>query len=523
MSGFHKQPTSPGYTPPDEPAEPKPHPEQIGPYKVESFFQKGGMGMLYLSTHPETDESVVIKVLAAKFLDQTAVREKFLNEAQILDCLEHPNIIKVFQHGEWEDSYFIAMEYVHGISLREYLMETPLSLRRSLELIIDICYAVCHLHSRGIIHRDLKPENILVNDAGGIKLIDFGVARAQTDKEPPPPQHFIGTPIYMSPEQREHPEAVSYPSDIYSLGILSYELILGKLSHGQIHISLMPKGFQKILSKMLQPNPDDRYQDVVDIIADISAYLNSPQMRQEQKVSDHISELSESFKRAQAVLSSPAMPVWPHVEMGVATRNTPNTPGVYYDFFDLKDHRFGILMAESSQKDVEGFIFTSVLRGMVRALCTLTTRPRELITMLNYLLLHDPEMKHVVTLTYLVLSPNTDELIFASCGHGSLYRVNEKTETISTRNLALGIDAKEDFIDATFPWNVGDRLVLCNFPGTLSDPEQEEATPEHHLPRLIEESRQLPPQKQVEDILRKVRSSTKQPQPACLISLTREA
>lgn len=523
MNDFHKQTTAPGTR---KLKTEIPLPDQIGNYKIEARLDKGGMSHVFLASHLNTKEPVVIKLLADRFVDQQAVIDKFLNEARILSLIDYPNIVKMHAHGHSKFGYFIVLEYIHGVSLRRYLTETPLSLRRSLELIIDICYAICHLHSRGIIHRDIKPENIMVTETGGIKLIDLGVARVHTEKETAAAEHFIGTPIYMSPEQREHADAVSYPSDIYSLGILSYELILGKLSHGQIHLSLMPRGFQKILAKTLQPKPEDRYQDVVDLISDVSAYLNSPQMQEEQKVGDQISELSENFKRAQAILTSPKHPDWPELTLGITTYSHVNTPGVYYDFFKLPNHCYGIIIAESSQRDVEGFIYTSVLRGMVRGLCQLTRQPHELMTILNHLLIHDDEIKHIVTLSYLILSPQTDELQFASCGQGSLYHLKngeQKPVRMTTSNLALGIDERENFVDKTIPWHVGDRIVIGNFAGLLSNPEKPSSKPEKELDRLIQESLHLPPQKQVEDMLRKIKAAEKNTPPVCLISLIRES
>ena len=174
---------------------------------------------------------------------------------------------------------YIAMEFIQGISLRQYILQTPVSLKKALEIILDIAYALCHLHAHGVIHRDLKPENIIISDSGIVKVIDFGIAQILSEKKDDIgdfKQRTIGTPIYMSPEQKEYPEGVSYPTDIYSLGIIAYELILGKLSHGLIHLSLMPKGLQKIFNKMLQSKPEERYHDIVDLISDLSAYIVLP-------------------------------------------------------------------------------------------------------------------------------------------------------------------------------------------------------------------------------------------------------
>lgn len=252
---FHKQPTHPKLIS-EENSAPIPHlPEKIGPYKVEALLDKGGMSYLYLGTHPDSKEPLTIKVLSQKFISNPEVVQRFLNEAEIISMTNHPNIIKMFGHGEWEGGLYIAMEYIEGISLRKYILKNPISLKRALGIIIDIAYALCHLHTHGVIHRDLKPENILVTENGAIKVIDFGISQLLTEKvtpDQPPRQKLIGTPIYISPEQKENPETVSFPSDIYSLGIISYELVLGKLSHGHIHISLMPTGMQPILHKCLQ-------------------------------------------------------------------------------------------------------------------------------------------------------------------------------------------------------------------------------------------------------------------------------
>jgi len=232
------------------PLAPPPTPSYIGPYKIESLLEKGGMSLLYLGTHPDTGEPTTIKVLSPKFITREDVIQRFLHEAEIIAIANHPNIVKLSGYGEWEKGLYIAMEFIEGPSLRQYLLRHPISLKQAIEIIIDIAYALCHLHTHGVIHRDLKPENILVTEGGSIKVIDFGIAQLL---ERPKEEHpkVVGTPIYMSPEQKDNPASVTYSSDIYSLGIIAYELILGKLSHGRIHLSLMPKGIQKILSKVV--------------------------------------------------------------------------------------------------------------------------------------------------------------------------------------------------------------------------------------------------------------------------------
>lgn len=506
---FYKQPTLPGI--PTDGKTPSPEiPKTIGPYKIESLLEKGGMSVLYLGTHPDTQEPVTVKVLSPKFVSNPEIVERFLKEAGIIAMADHPHIVKLYGHGNWEGGLYITMEFVEGISLRQFILQNPLSLKRALELIIDIAYALCHLHMHGVIHRDLKPENILIDYKGNIKVIDFGIAQLLTEsKDTPSRQRVIGTPIYMSPEQRENPESVSYPSDIYSLGIIAYELVLGKLSHGQIHLSLMPKGLRKILNKTLQPNIKERYADVVDFIADVSNYLNSPEMQEEKNIGDQINELSENIKKAQAILVSDKTPHWKNIEFGVSTHRNVAISGVYQDFLELPDETYGIIIGESSTKDAEGFVYTAASRGMIRALCRLTSKPVELVTILNDLIIKDP-MRHILLLNYLILDPKNNRIQFISCGQGNLWKFSpgkETPEKIVTENIALGIDNTTPFVDVSSPWNPGDTLFLSNFAGALSHPEQ--ATKDFsddQFYKIISESSGLPPQQQTDTILRKTKA-----------------
>ena len=137
-------------------------PKTIGPYKVESLLETGGMSTIYLGTDPETKKPVTIKTLLPKFLENEEVIKRFLNEAEIIEKTSHQNIVNLFGKGEWEGGLYIALEFIEGQSLRQHLQHHPISLKKALEIILEISYALCHLHTHGIIHRDLKLENMLL-------------------------------------------------------------------------------------------------------------------------------------------------------------------------------------------------------------------------------------------------------------------------------------------------------------------------------------------------------------------------
>lgn len=495
---FYKQPTSPG-VPPAEQAATTAIPKQVGPYKVESLLEKGGMSILYLGTHPQTKEPTTIKVLSSKYLSHPDVVKSFLREAEIIAMTNHPNIVQLFGYGEWEGGLYIAMEFIQGISLRQYILQNPISLKRAIDILIDICYSLCHLHSHGVIHRDLKPENILITESGQIKVIDFGIAQLLTEVSPEHRRQLVGTPVYMSPEQRDDPSSVSFPSDIYSLGIIAYELILGKLSHGQIHLSLMPRGIQKILHRMLLPKPLDRYQDVVDVIADLSAYKNSTDLKKEKKSGDPVSEMAENMKRVQMTLLASTPPQWPEVEIGLTGHQGISLSGIYYDFLELPDGAYGLIMGEAASQGAEGVIYTGVLRGLVRALCRLTTKPIELVTILNDILFRD-SMNQQFALNYLIIDPPNNQLRYISCGFGNLWKIPHDAKTtkkIETSNASLGTIQDAEFVEVTESWQIGDKLILNTVSGLSEELFQ----------KALEENLDQPPQKQVESILRKLRTS----------------
>lgn len=279
---FYKRHTDPGLGPAFE--SPK-TPQYIRGYRIKGVLKTGGMSTIYRAVHPETNETVAIKVLSPKYLKDDEVIQRFLKESEIIAMADHPNIVKLFDQGDWEGGLYIAMEYINGISLYQYLQDHKISYQQAIDISLEISYALCHLHTHGVIHRDLKLENILMIGEKSIKVIDFGIAQILNEKgvSGGRRRRIVGTPIYMSPEQKMNPDSVSYPSDIYSLGIIMYELVLGRTNHGKVILSRMPLGLQPILLKCLQPLASNRYSDVVALITDLSDYRNSNQFFLDQK------------------------------------------------------------------------------------------------------------------------------------------------------------------------------------------------------------------------------------------------
>jgi len=280
---FYKRNTDPGLGPASGSQQ---TPEHIRGYRIEELVKTGGMSTIYRAIHPETEEVVAIKVLSPKYLKDDEVIQRFLKESEIIAMADHPNIVKLYDQGDWEGGLFIAMEYIDGITLYQHLQNHKLSYRQAIDIALEISYALCHLHTHGVIHRDLKLENILMTGENTIKVIDFGIAQilnekgASTGKR----RRIVGTPIYMSPEQKVNPDSVSYPSDIYSLGIILYELVLGRTNHGKVILSRMPRGLQPILRKCLQPLAANRYSDIVALISDLSDYRNSKEFLADQGI-----------------------------------------------------------------------------------------------------------------------------------------------------------------------------------------------------------------------------------------------
>jgi serine/threonine protein kinase/Flp pilus assembly protein TadD len=242
---------------------------QIGPYKLIEQIGEGGMGVVYVAEQQHPVRRTVALKLIKPGMDSKQVIARFEAERQALALMDHPNIAKVLDAGTTEAGrpYFV-MELVRGIPITEYCDQARFTIRQRLEVFVQVCRAVQHAHTKGVIHRDLKPSNVLVTSHDGIPVplvIDFGVAKALGNELTEQTLHtgftqMIGTPLYMSPEQAEfNQKGVDTRSDIYSLGVLLYELLAGVIPFDGVRLlSVDFAEFRRIMREEEPPRPSDQ-------------------------------------------------------------------------------------------------------------------------------------------------------------------------------------------------------------------------------------------------------------------------
>ncbi|MFI4897644.1 MAG: tetratricopeptide repeat protein, partial [Phycisphaerales bacterium JB059] len=277
-----------------------PDPDHIGPYRVIRPLGEGGMGVVYEAHQESPSRHVAIKLIRSGLLSANLLR-RFEFEAEILGRLKHPGIAQVHEANTTPDGlpYFV-MELIEGRPLSEHAEQRRLGTRERLELFVDVCEAVEHAHRKGVVHRDLKPANILVTEEGRVKVLDFGVARAVGDEAcratlQTSPGQIIGTPAYMSPEQATSAEdAVDTLADVYSLGVVLYELLGGCLpidvedatifealrrvreqtpTRLGIHRPALRGDLETIAAKALEKDVARRYESVAELGRDVTRYL----------------------------------------------------------------------------------------------------------------------------------------------------------------------------------------------------------------------------------------------------------
>lgn len=269
-----------------------------GRYEIIEIIGVGGMAVVYKAFDSIDNRIVAVKVLKDEYLRNEEFRRRFRNESKAIALLSHPNIVKIYDVSYGDNLQYIVMEYVEGITLKEYIeQQGRLDLREAIYFITQILRALQHAHDKGIVHRDIKPQNILLVSDGTIKVTDFGIARFSRSETRTMTEGAIGSVHYISPEQAKG-SFTDAKTDLYSAGVVLYEMLTGKLpfqSDNAVSVALMqlqnepvmprdinpeiPVGLEQIVIRAMQKNPNDRYQSASEMLVDIAEFKKNPNIK----------------------------------------------------------------------------------------------------------------------------------------------------------------------------------------------------------------------------------------------------
>jgi serine/threonine protein kinase len=270
--------------------------ETIGPYTLMEQLGQGGMATVFKAYHATLDRYVAIKVLHLAFMEDANFLERFRREAKAVARLEHPNIVPIYDFSEHEGRPFLVMKYIEGETLKARLRDSTLAIEETLRISKAIGSALDYAHTQGILHRDVKPSNVLLASDGNIYLADYGLARmAESGDASLTTEHVLGTPQYMSPEQALGSSGLDGRTDIYSFGVLLYEMVTGRVPfnadtpfaiiHDHIYSPLplpreinpsVSEDVERVLLKALAKNKNDRYQTMAAFIGAYEKAITSP-------------------------------------------------------------------------------------------------------------------------------------------------------------------------------------------------------------------------------------------------------
>jgi serine/threonine-protein kinase len=347
---------------------------QFGHYRILTLLGAGGMGEIYLAEDTRLDRRVALKILPEVFATDAERMRRFIQEAKAASALNHPNILTIHEIGETDGKRYIATEFIEGETLRHHIQHSRMKIREVLEVTAQVASALSAAHQAGIIHRDIKPENIMLRPDGYVKVLDFGLAKltekqaittdsdaATVSKKATDPGTIMGTVQYMSPEQARGKE-VDARSDIFSLGVVLYEMIAGRApfageSSTDVLAAILdkeplpllrfvddlPQELQRIVQKCLRKERDERYQTMKDVLLDLKELRD--ELALEAKLERSIGPASRSTVENQQTLISEAEITKGQSAQATSAASVQTTSSAEYLVSEIKKHKRGAVAA----------------------------------------------------------------------------------------------------------------------------------------------------------------------------------
>ena len=316
--------------------------ENVGPYRIIEQLGQGGMATVYKAYHAALDRYVAIKALHPAFGEDQSFLTRFQREARLVAKLEHPNIVPIYDYSEHEGRPYLVMKFIEGDTLKARLAKGPLTSAEIEKIVETVGSALAYAHKQGILHRDIKPSNVLVANDGQLYLADFGLARiAQSGESTLSSDMIMGTPQYISPEQAMGKKDLDEGTDIYSFGVMIYEMVVGQVPfnadtpfsiiHDHIYSPLplprsinpkVPESVERVLLKALAKERADRYPDVASLVSAFKeAWVSAGVPMQGTAITMRPAQLKAAAPSAQTVAAkSPAKKrasPWPFIAGGI--------------------------------------------------------------------------------------------------------------------------------------------------------------------------------------------------------------
>ena len=301
-------------------------------YKIEGFLGEGGMGVVFLGIQHELDRKVAIKCIRCDEFGGAEGVKRFMREASVLAGLEHPGIVKIYKVDKAGECLFIVSEFIDGENLKQRLHRLPLRWKAALQLVIDVARVLDYVHEKAIVHRDIKSENVLLPNEGGVKVIDFGLAKdysgSSASHNVTRQGEFLGTPEYLAPEIIRH-QVIGPPCDIYSLGVLLFEVMTGQLPYTgkpfdvltahlrapipslRDYIPQVPAGLDRVFNRAMAKEPTERQASAKEFADELTTILKAqgrdafePSVSNQQEATRQQDAVEPTPRRKKRALSS---------------------------------------------------------------------------------------------------------------------------------------------------------------------------------------------------------------------------